>query len=64
MFRGVVERAEKWEELRPCLDLYAAVSTPVGAFYAPYLAASAIPSTFAEELVDIVWKRTAACRNT
>ncbi len=56
MLREVLERAQRRRELRASADVEAAVNLLVGAFYARYLAASAIPADFPERVVDIVWQ--------
>lgn len=55
MLRAILERARAAGELRPSANLDAAVNLLIGAFYARYLATSQVPSTFPEDLVEIVW---------
>ena len=55
IIRGILERARRHRELRPGVDLDAAVSMLVGAFYARYLATSKVPSRFAQTIVETVW---------
>jgi AcrR family transcriptional regulator len=55
MLREVLERAEKRKELRPSVNLDCAVNMLVGAFYARYLANSKIPTSFPEELAEMLW---------
>jgi len=55
IIRGILERARRHRELRPGVDLDAAVSMLVGAFYARYLATSKVPSRFAQSIVETVW---------
>lgn len=55
MLHDILERAKRQGELRRGANLDAAVNLLVGAFYARYLAASAIPAGFARELVLLVW---------
>jgi len=55
MLRVILERARKNGELRRGANLDAAVNLLVGAFYARYLASSAIPPDFPRELVKLVW---------
>jgi len=54
--RSVLARARKSGELRKDADIDAAVNLMVGAFYARYLAASAIPSSFPARIVRLVWE--------
>jgi AcrR family transcriptional regulator len=60
MLRAVLTRADNRKELRPGADIEAAINLLIGAFYARYLAASKLPSKFAQELVTIVWKGLAS----
>ena len=60
IIRGILERARRHRELRPGVDLDAAVSMLVGAFYARYLATSNVPSRFAQTIVGTVW--TGICK--
>ena len=55
IIRGILERARRHRGLRPGVDLDAAVSMLVGAFYARYLATSKVPSRFAQTIVETVW---------
>ena len=55
MLRVILERARKNGELRRGANLDAAINLLVGAFYARYLAISAIPTDFPRELVKLVW---------
>ena len=60
IIRGILERARRHRELRPGVDLDAAVSMLVGAFYARYLATSKVPSRVAQTVVATVW--TGICK--
>lgn len=55
MLRAVLERARAAGELRPDVKLDTVTNCLVGAYYARYLAVSEVPSSFARELVAIVW---------
>ena len=55
MLRAILDRAKRRGELRRGANLDAAVNLLVGAFYARYLASSAIPPGFPGELVSLVW---------
>ena len=55
MLRDILEHAKRNGELRRGANLDAAVNLLVGAYYARYLAASAIPAGFSRELVLLVW---------
>lgn len=56
MIRDVLQRAKTRGELREDVDLSAAASMLVGAFYARYLASSTVPEDFAHKLVRLLWK--------
>lgn len=56
ILRAILERARKRKELRPNADLDAAINLLVGAFYARYLAGSAITPDFTKQVVAIVWQ--------
>ncbi len=55
MLLAILDRAKRRGELRRGANLDVAVNLLVGAFYARYLAASAIPAGFPRELVAMVW---------
>ena len=52
---AVLERARKRKELRPGINIPAAVNMLVGGIYAHYLASPDIPESYPAELVKIVW---------
>ncbi len=54
--RAILERARSQGELRDGVNLDVVTSALVGAVYARYLAASAVPTSFAAELVDALWR--------
>ena len=56
LLREILERAKERRELRPRTNLDTVVNMLVGAYYARYLAESTIPSGFAKELVQSVWR--------
>jgi AcrR family transcriptional regulator len=56
MLRTILDRAAERNEIDPDADLDCVVNMLVGAFYARYLASSAIPAGFAKSLVEVVWK--------
>lgn len=54
--RAILERARNSGELRDGVNLDVVTSALVGAVYARYLAASAVPAAFAAEVVDSLWR--------
>ena len=55
MLRKILERADERGELKPAVEIRAAVHMLVGAFYAHYLAKPEIGKDFPQQIVDIVW---------
>ena len=56
MLRSVLERARQKGELKPGVNLDAAVNLLVGAFYAHYLADPKIPAGYPAQVVAMVWE--------
>lgn len=54
--RAILERARSRGELRDGVNPDVITSALVGAVYARYLAASAVPASFAAEVVDSLWR--------
>lgn len=56
LLRAILERARKNGEIRRDADLESAVNLLIGAFYARYLVDSKVPTNFARDLVNLLWK--------